>query len=318
MRKRFLAVLTTSVFGVSMMISIATASAATEFGDTCVGDKGIPGPYTTTTLSTPSTALPLTAPTSGVITTVKMPIDFELPILVPEQIKLLKPAGGNNFTVTTQATIKISDEVMEGGVRMPVQAGERLAIRALPFRYAGSENPGIAFYCSETPGVMGYVIEDVPPGATATFNEAPENRVPLAAIIEPDADNDGFGDETQDGCPTSAALQVSCPPVALDALSLVRKGSVAVYVATDREAPVTVNGVVPLGKGKKAKLKAAPKTVPPGKVVRFTLKFTAKLKARLKELEASKKLTMKITASATNIAGQVSTDTAKAKLKGQG
>lgn len=317
MRKRFLAGLTTSVFGLSM-IGAATASAATEFGDTCVGDKPIPGTYTLTTLSTSSTALPLTAPASGVITKVKMPIDFEVPFLIPEQIKLMKPVGGNSFTVTTQATIKISEEVMEGGVRMPVQAGERLAVRGLPYTYAGSEKPGVAFYCSETPGVMGYVTEDVPPGATAEFKEEPGYRVPLAAIIEPDADNDGFGDETQDGCPTSAALQVPCPPVGLDALSLVRKGSVAVYVATDREAPVTVNGVVPLGKGKKAKLKAGAKTVQPGRVVRFTLKFNAKLKARLKELEASKKLTMRIVASAPNIAGQVSTATAKAKLKGEG
>ena len=36
----------------------------------------------------------------------------------------------------------------------------------------------------------------------------------LNADIEPDADGDGFGDETQDGCPTSAATQAPCggPP----------------------------------------------------------------------------------------------------------
>lgn len=30
--------------------------------------------------------------------------------------------------------------------------------------------------------------------------------------IEPDADGDGFGDETQDGCPVSAATSTACPP----------------------------------------------------------------------------------------------------------
>jgi hypothetical protein len=32
------------------------------------------------------------------------------------------------------------------------------------------------------------------------------------ADIEPDADGDGFGDETQDDCPTSAATQIECVP----------------------------------------------------------------------------------------------------------
>jgi hypothetical protein len=32
------------------------------------------------------------------------------------------------------------------------------------------------------------------------------------ADVEPDADRDGFGDETQDQCPTNASTQGSCPP----------------------------------------------------------------------------------------------------------
>jgi hypothetical protein len=36
--------------------------------------------------------------------------------------------------------------------------------------------------------------------------------IPLNADLEPDADGDGFGDITQDGCPTSAATQGACPP----------------------------------------------------------------------------------------------------------
>jgi hypothetical protein len=44
--------------------------------------------------------------------------------------------------------------------------------------------------------------------ATAT------NAIMLAnADIEPDADRDGFGDETQDACPINAATQGACPAV---------------------------------------------------------------------------------------------------------
>jgi hypothetical protein len=40
-------------------------------------------------------------------------------------------------------------------------------------------------------------------------------EVYLQATVEPDADGDGFGDETQDKCPTVAAPTDGCPPVTL-------------------------------------------------------------------------------------------------------
>lgn len=38
------------------------------------------------------------------------------------------------------------------------------------------------------------------------------SRLNLAATIEPDADHDGYGDETQDQCPSDATTQGPCPP----------------------------------------------------------------------------------------------------------
>jgi Ca2+-binding RTX toxin-like protein len=36
-------------------------------------------------------------------------------------------------------------------------------------------------------------------------------RILIAANVEPDSDRDGFGDETQDQCPTNATIQGPCP-----------------------------------------------------------------------------------------------------------
>ncbi len=113
-------------------------------------------------------------------------------------------------------------------------------------------------------------------------------------------------------------MQTACPIVTLDSYSLVAGSAVKVLVATSIAAPVNVSGTVKLGKGATAKLSAKAKTAPAGKIVTFKLSFPKALKEKLKELEPSKKLTLKITASATNVAGQVSTDKVKAKLKGQG
>jgi hypothetical protein len=43
------------------------------------------------------------------------------------------------------------------------------------------------------------------------YNGASMRRINVSAQLEPDADGDGFGDESQDGCPTDASAQGACP-----------------------------------------------------------------------------------------------------------
>lgn len=320
MKRRFLSVGIAAI-GALGLFGPGTASAATEFGDTCSGNSAVPSPYTLTTLSAPAGALPLTAPISGVITKVKMQVATALPsgLLIPEQVKLLRSAGGNNFTVTNQTNINVGTGSNVAEARMPVQAGERLAVHGLPFTYEGSSIAGYEFYCgSGTEGTLGAVSGDVPQGSTSEFAPVTEGRVPLAAVIEPDADGDGFGDETQDGCPQSAATQAPCPAVTLDASATAKKKLVTVLVTSSTTANVTVSGKVSLGKGKKANINGGTQAVAPGAFTKFKLKFPAKLIKRLKELPPSKKLTLKVTSSAPNLAAPPTTSVIKVKLKGQG
>jgi hypothetical protein len=52
---------------------------------------------------------------------------------------------------------------------------------------------------------------DLAPGATDNFEgPTPAYQFDVSAKLEPDADHDGFGDETQDQCPASAATQGAC------------------------------------------------------------------------------------------------------------
>jgi hypothetical protein len=44
-----------------------------------------------------------------------------------------------------------------------------------------------------------------------TTNLCNHNLLLASGTIEADADGDGFGDETQDACPTDAATQDACP-----------------------------------------------------------------------------------------------------------
>jgi hypothetical protein len=303
-----------------LSIAAPTAWGATEFGDSCTGNAPVPVPYTLTTLSAPG-SVPLTAPVSGVITKVKMRVGLSLPgnLRIPEQVKLLKSAGGNNYTVTNQTTIGVGTGLNEADARIPVRAGERLAVRGLPFTYEGSPFEGYEFYCGSgsVEGVLGIVPSDVPPGSTAEFMAATEGRVPLSAVIEPDADGDGFGDETQDACPQSATTQVACPLVVLSTSTQIKKGAVVVIVTTTTPAPVSVKGVVKLGKGKKAALSGGTQNLTPGVLGKFTLKFTKKLKTKLAELSRKQSLTLQAAVTGTNVAGQVTTKTLKIKLRGR-
>jgi uncharacterized repeat protein (TIGR01451 family) len=56
-------------------------------------------------------------------------------------------------------------------------------------------------------------LPDPPPGAESPgFNgQLTKLKLGVSAVIEPDADGDNFGDETQDGCPSDPAVHTACP-----------------------------------------------------------------------------------------------------------
>jgi hypothetical protein len=295
-------------------IMAAPAMAATEFGDNCPANEGEPN-ATLFEVSALGNPLPTAAPAAGIITKWKVNV-IPVPVSLPQTLKVLRP---NSATKTAQVVGEASQTVVGGPnvfeTRISVQAGDRIAI------FGSSE---IGTLVCTAPGeigtIGGFLGSGGGVGSTVSYVEVPaEARIPVSAVIEPDADNDGYGDETQDKCPQSASFQGECPKVKIDIGSVVKKkGSVVVALTATNEASVNVTGAVKLGKGKKAKLSGGKKTVKPGKITRFTLKFPAKLKAALGQLSHSQSLSLKITASAKDLIGRITKDQVKAKLKGQG
>ena len=60
-------------------------------------------------------------------------------------------------------------------------------------------------------------------GQTETHTAIPDGRLNVSAVLEPDADHDGFGDETQDQCPTNASTQGPCPVAPVKPVTSVKK-----------------------------------------------------------------------------------------------
>jgi hypothetical protein len=91
--------------------------------------------------------------------------------------------------------------------RLPVKEGDELAI---DFLDVGAESPRVL-----RKAVSGAQFEGWIPPLGDGEERGPEGlgakELLMNATIEPDADRDGFGDETQDGCPSSPATASPCP-----------------------------------------------------------------------------------------------------------
>ena len=94
------------------------------------------------------------------------------------------------------------------GVRLPIAAGQEIGVYLPPGSAASCEfsaNPGDVVDWSLPLGEPPLNTSYGYPGSDTGW------RVNAQAVVEPDADHDGFGDETKDQCPTNAATQGPCP-----------------------------------------------------------------------------------------------------------
>jgi|GEM_PF-534102 len=300
---------------------VNSASAATVFGSGCAANQIKEGAIWVSTGHAPASPLPVTAPISGVITEWMVNTDLEVesegklagefPRILQQRLLVLHAEGPESFKVVGEApggplNLKGSNTYL---ARVPVQAGDYLGLAGDPY----------AAYCEtkDEADTFGFTVGGTPPGSIFKVERAKGLQVPVTARVEPDVDGDGYGDETQDQCPQSAAYQSPCPTVLVSSLSLSNKKAVVVYVSSSLPAPVTVSGTVKLGKGKTAKLSAAGKTVAPGTLARFKLTLTKPVLKTRAALTTKKALTVMVSASATNVAGAVSTANSKLTLRGQ-
>lgn len=299
------------MLAMASIMGTSGASAATVIGDQCSANDSEEIPLTFFEFSAPGNPLQTTAPTNGVITRWGVNV-IPFPGTLPLTLQAIRVVSANQLQVLGENSVSVIGGNNSFDTRIPVQAGDRIALQ-------GPTELGILVCASGAEEVHLGAFAPTGPGSTTLFEQGNDNfRIPLTATIEPDADSDGFGDETQDACPQSPTTQVACPVVTLSSSATAGKKSVTLLLTGTTPANVTVNGKVSLGKGKKANLKGGTKGVVPGAFTKFKLKFPAKLIKRLKELPPSRKLTLKVTSTAPNVAAAPTKKTIKVKLKGQG
>jgi hypothetical protein len=151
----------------------------------------------------------------GVITRLREPFHTSGTVKVQVVRNAVAPEAGDYVVTAAGAPIAVqAGQSIDVPLRLPFSYGEMLAIAtadgAGPYDdyEEGGQGPGR--------GVVAYVHGE----SDTTLVKAAEEEydgVSLIATTEPDADGDGFGDETQDHCPGTPGSVDGCTPTAAPA-----------------------------------------------------------------------------------------------------
>jgi hypothetical protein len=182
--------------------------APAALGATPIGQTITP---TTTYVVSPTTYLQCVspgdqyaAPSPGVITS----WSFRADALPPQiRLKTVRAAPGvQRYTIVGESALEspTPSQLNTFPTRVAVQAGDFLGFFVTPGDRNTMASAGAGYNpCREVTG------GDQPVGATSDYARlvSPTLQLDVSAVLESDADNDGFGDETQDACPADPALQ---------------------------------------------------------------------------------------------------------------
>ncbi len=132
-------------------------------------------------------------------------------VVHPVKLKVARPQGNNpstnDFTIVGEDGPRdpAASTLNSFPTRISVQPGDVLGL------YMGAV--GAFFYRGAASSYeVRYTTSDPAVGSTLTFSPGNSIQIDVSAVLEPDADNDGFGDETQDQCPGDASKHDECVP----------------------------------------------------------------------------------------------------------
>ncbi|HSS04331.1 MAG TPA: hypothetical protein VLK89_03960 [Solirubrobacterales bacterium] len=300
------------------LLCVSSAAAATGVGGTCVANASAAN-STVLSLSRGG-SIPSKVPAAGVVTGWKLQVGpGQGP--VAQRLQVFQPLAHTNLFITQ--AISETETVVEGAnsfaTRIPVEAGDRV----------GLYGPVETLFCDgDATDTSGLFKGEAPVGFPQTFSIEQGLGTPVTALVEPDVDGDGYGDESQDKCPQSDSVQVKCRPVSIDVTAVARDRSILFHVNVDARASVQVFGQVGWGFKPNPKapghttrliiaLRGNTKTVVPGKTAVLGIRLPKAVLRRLGRLTPDESVRAKIAVIATSRQGVETVRRLRVKLKGQ-
>lgn len=231
-----------TLVGSTLILALtAISTPAVEIGSRCVADGGGEGVFVQTVEAPGGPTY--TTPISGILTSWGTTMPGAQSATV--RLKIVQPGAlPPQWVVLRQGdAVAAAPGVNSYSVRMPVTAGERIGLYSATYAGACDAGPG-----SPDISATEKFGPDTAPGGTFNIDSSRANsRLALFAVIEPDVDSDGFGDETQDGCPSRADLQIPCPAVEITRMRRkIRSTSLKLTVTTSENSSLTASARVRL------------------------------------------------------------------------
>jgi hypothetical protein len=190
----------------AMCASTSTAGAAVTVGATFAPDQDFGGAGVFIQKGSPGNTYAV--PADGVITK----WSFQAPpgITPALKLKVVRSAGGTDYATVGDSQAEPPTPIMLNTwpTQIPVKQGDLIgnAYSDSTVGYRNGVGYNTAELCCDDP------VLDPPPGTTASYHvDSGDYQIDVSAVLEADADQDGFGDETQDQCPTVASAQGPCP-----------------------------------------------------------------------------------------------------------
>ena len=136
--------------------------------------------------------------------------------VAPVRLKIVREGSPSSYLVTgvSQLRTPSANTLNTFPDRIPVVAGDRLAL----YIAATSGVASCDFATGNASDVVATTNTSLEPDHAVgqsfftTGSSLPSRRVNVSAVIEPDADGDGYGDLTQDGCPGRGDKTTECTP----------------------------------------------------------------------------------------------------------
>jgi hypothetical protein len=127
----------------------------------------------------------------------------------PIKLRLIRPFGGTNYLFVSSGPVEngTGTGIDTFPARLPIKVGDHVGVELTsPTSKASLDSGGTR------PGDRTAVWASInPDGSSSHATIAEGARTYMNADVEADADRDGFGDETQDQCPTDPTTQGACP-----------------------------------------------------------------------------------------------------------
>jgi hypothetical protein len=300
---------------------------ATGQASVTVGSKVDPGPADIqfacglsgcTNVQTTHSSPPAAAPSGGVV------VSWRARGIGQWKLSIVRKVGFQYMGVANSAYEQLTSGVLNSfATRLPIEAGDLTGASSV------SPTAKLGQASSAPLGASGALFE--PPladGITASSVDGGPIEQRLDAQVEPDADHDGYGDESQDQCPADATTQGACPQPPKAATASIagkvkakagKKGKVTVDTGVLAACPA--GGAACTGTGSITAQSKVAKTVTFGKKT-FTVAAGQSQRVKLtlnkkgsKKLKEAGKLKVKIAVTVTGPDGKPVSSARNAKLK---